>query len=758
MSGLPKLPGLSFRDPSIQRFHLCQTFDIINGYRHPKMHFTGHGNSELDINSVAYVSKLEPLHYDPSLTYGRTRAKAPPLYLPHYALYDQKCLTFKAFFKQSVFESPAEYFRVRHVNIIYFLEDDSMTVMEPKTANSGFDQGRLVKRGKIPKTDHGEVWHWKDLNVGIDICIYGIVYHTVDCDKYTKEFMRSQGVIVGETEALPPDPYTQDRKFKTQIHCTTTPPADDKFRRFLEYDGKILKFDAMWDDRDSEYGEIRPYEILYFLADDTVAVKEVMQNNEGRDPFPQLLRKTKLPKIWTERPVNYPSIYLERSDAEVNEYYQPKDFRVGETIFVLGRRMFLYDCDKFTRNYYQKVLRYEQQPAIDMKPKEKPKIKPPMPPHDGFGSLEDSMQNTYMMIPKPPRKDVIKQVTNANKFLRYEMKFDAVHPEDTIRRFVMKYNLGDGTVNIYEIIIENSGVIGGKYLRNTMLTKPGGDPLDPDYYSPADFYIGGVITVYEQRFIIIGADLYVYRYMQENPDKFPCEIIENMRNYMFIQGHLKDDLLDEEQEYDEAVKKAERDAIGRDLEKNATEMEKCLEQMHVGGAEFDPSSDDRKRAQILMEYEKSMEHKEKVPPYGIKPLNKDCAYPLVIGDVKSIECTDMGDQSLFTPKHIDTPEEALQKHYDAILQKHKDVCETGDAPPCDIPPPIGIDIRRKVDSAVSAASPLMVQPVELPKGACRIKSVRFAEGPERCVRDRMDLCDMRTDKIPCDCTDYYQKC
>jgi hypothetical protein len=55
------------------------------------------------------------------------------MFKPHYALYDQKCLTFKAFFKQGVVESPNEYYRVRHVNIIYFLEDDTITVMEPKT-------------------------------------------------------------------------------------------------------------------------------------------------------------------------------------------------------------------------------------------------------------------------------------------------------------------------------------------------------------------------------------------------------------------------------------------------------------------------------------------------------------------------------------------------------------------------------------------------------------------------------------------------
>jgi hypothetical protein len=53
-------------------------------------------------------------------------------FIPHFVLYDKKCLTFKAFFKQSVLESPLEQYRVRQVNIIYFLEDDTITVIEPK--------------------------------------------------------------------------------------------------------------------------------------------------------------------------------------------------------------------------------------------------------------------------------------------------------------------------------------------------------------------------------------------------------------------------------------------------------------------------------------------------------------------------------------------------------------------------------------------------------------------------------------------------
>lgn len=105
------------------------------------------------------------------MTYGRAKSYAYRQVVPHYALYAQKCLNFKAFFRESVFNSPAEHFRIRHVNIIYFLEDDTMCVMEPPIDNAGFKQGKLVRRGKIPKTNVEQFYHWKDLNVGIDIGI-----------------------------------------------------------------------------------------------------------------------------------------------------------------------------------------------------------------------------------------------------------------------------------------------------------------------------------------------------------------------------------------------------------------------------------------------------------------------------------------------------------------------------------------------------------------------------------------------------------
>lgn len=101
--------------------------------------------------------------------------------------WDKKVLRFKAWFNETVHESPVEHFRVRPVDMFYFLEDDSMTVVEPVVENSGLPQGKLIKRKHLPKNDVGDTWHWKDLNLGMDICIYGRILHIYECDQWTAD-------------------------------------------------------------------------------------------------------------------------------------------------------------------------------------------------------------------------------------------------------------------------------------------------------------------------------------------------------------------------------------------------------------------------------------------------------------------------------------------------------------------------------------------------------------------------------------------
>lgn len=42
-----------------------------------------------------------------------------------------------------------------------------------------------------------------------------------------------------------------------------------------------------------------------------------------------------------------------------------------------------------------------------------------LPPYNGYGFVEDSAQNCFALIPKAPKKDVMKLLMNDKKVLRY---------------------------------------------------------------------------------------------------------------------------------------------------------------------------------------------------------------------------------------------------------------------------------------------------------------------------------------------------
>ncbi|XP_011138125.1 EF-hand domain-containing protein 1 isoform X2 [Harpegnathos saltator] len=550
MTSLPLLPGYTFRDVSLQDYKLPHKLDILNGFPVVRDTNYGTGRRPTDVASAAHAEVPYPVEYDPSLTYGRLPRYAYRQFAPHRAVFAQKCLRFKAFFRQRIFNSPDERCRVRHVNIVYFLEDDTVCVIEPVLDNAGFQQGKLVRRERIPKNGKGDLFIWKDFNVGIDVCIYGVVYHITDCDPFTREFLTSQGVDVGQGEPAPANPYTKQRELRT---IASSEVVEDSRRRFLEYDRMVLSFDATWnDDR---------YRLMYFLSDDTMAISEIREPNNGKDPLGLLLKRMRVPKDWRNLPPSWqPSVRAERGDPENVEYYTPRDFRVGEKVLVLGRCFLLHDCDAFTRNYYSDMLRTPQPSAIPLPLKiEGPAVRYVMPPHIDFGSPEDTYASCLSFIPKPPRRNVIRQLANFPKKLRYSARMDAAHPEDEERDFVLMYNLSDGTVQISELEKRNSGRREGSFLSSRLIPKlrPATGKDDPLYYTPEDLFIGARINVFNHRFVITGADLFVYRYVEANRDKFCEEVRENLRDYFRQQGLLRDEHVTDVAEADNRAQEAE---------------------------------------------------------------------------------------------------------------------------------------------------------------------------------------------------------
>lgn len=243
----------------------------------------------------------------------------------------------------------------------------------------------------------------------------------------------------------------------------------------------------------------------------------------------------------------------------------------------------LHDCDAFTRKYYSDMLGAPQPPAVPLpsrteRPMPSTRHATPSPsPHMKFGSPEDMYASCLSFLPKPPKKNVIRQLMNFPKKLRYSARMDAAHPEDEGREFTLEYRLSDGTVQINEIERRNSGRREGCFLSARLIPKPcNADKDDPEYYTPQDLFIGACINAFNHRFVITGADLFVHRYVEANADKFCQEMRENLRNYFLQQGVLQNDVEVEAGRIQEA--EDERMLLVNDAEINDIDTRKCAEE------------------------------------------------------------------------------------------------------------------------------------------------------------------------------------
>lgn len=63
----------------------------------------------------------------------------------------------------------------------------------------------------------------------------------------------------------------------------------NKMEKFLNFDSKVLKFVAIWDDRNTIFGDLHELVVCYYLADDTIQINAV----NGPKKF---LSRQRLPK------------------------------------------------------------------------------------------------------------------------------------------------------------------------------------------------------------------------------------------------------------------------------------------------------------------------------------------------------------------------------------------------------------------------------------------------------------------------------
>ena len=524
---LPLLPGYNFPDPTQTKFHKSQALVFENGVMaiHPNVPgiggklLPGQEPAKETISSTSIYNQIMGGDFQTGQT------------VPAWVAFGSQVLRFYGYFKEPIFSSQQENYRVRHVTILFFLEDDTIQILEPRERNSGIPQGTFLRRHRAKKDDDSYV-NVGDFRVGHEFTLYGRTYFLSDCDKFTENFMAKINRTGEERTRVPDDPYLSTRNLREyeETHRNRGVPKPEmlKLRQFLANDGHVLRFFAYWDDRDRPFGDMRHFVIYYFLADDTMEVNEVLRQNDGKYPFPSFVRRTQIPKEVLALSENDPRF------LSADHYYRPPDLRIGATINILNRRMFIYDCDQFTRDWYKSNYGYTDQemaPLFGNEPQSqtRTKVTIEIPPKSLIGSEEDTIRNVFSLHPTPPPKDEKKLIEKMHDCLRFTARMITKNTVDASRKFIITYFLNDDTVQIYEPPQRNSGIVAGKYLQRIRMK----NPETGEYFKPADFEVGRVLTINGVQYELLQATEYAMSYMEADPDNFPqsdlVSIIERLR-------------------------------------------------------------------------------------------------------------------------------------------------------------------------------------------------------------------------------------
>lgn len=235
-------------------------------------------------------------------------------------------LRFYGYFKESVPESNLENFRVRDLIVKVHLEDNCIEILEKKQNNSGVPQGNFLARKNVLRNDgSGHFINAFDFKIGESTEIHGKNIYVFDCDEYTRNFY----VTVGR-----PQPACTE-KLMDNFEKYVTPKFHNKewnglnssvlngrvpcMKQFLNLDRKVLRYYV--------FSEI-PYIMHYFLADDTMEVREINYANSGKDPFPLLLRRQRFPKAYS---LNQPGL------STLDSFIKDSEIYCGMELTVFGR-------------------------------------------------------------------------------------------------------------------------------------------------------------------------------------------------------------------------------------------------------------------------------------------------------------------------------------------------------------------------------------------------------------------------------------
>jgi len=551
LSSIPNLPGYAFRRRQ-KNYRRPQTFSVVPGalrveqqegltFERPKL-----VKVELPPDPRRHGSTLP-------MSTSQEEYQAPPrthVELPSWDALDRHVLRFYGHFKESVVETNLESNRVRQCAVLYYLEDDTCHVVERKQENSGISQGQFIRRHRFPGPNGGYLSP-SGLSIGSYLNVYGRNMYLTDCDDFTRAYYKAQGMEQAPREETELDAYGSTLSQMQERGGLGVPKTHERLYRevqlggghvnanmqqFMEWDGKVCRFYAVIDDLNLPQHERRPFVILYFLADDTVEIREQYPLNCGRDPFPIFFGRKKMPR----GPAGVTGGPFQR-DIPKDECLHVRDLKVGGIHELMGRKFFIYDADPFTREYLQTEFGDKLAECQDVRLPERAVARAPTPPYTGYGSWDDSMGSVHALVPKQPRKDHVKLYVNDGKVLRFTAKYVNPKHEDADRMFVVNFDLADDTLSIHEPPQRHIGIVTGKFLEKGVHV----NQTTGNLFQPQDLYPGAIITVYNRDFEITDMDEYTRKWFLEPSAKrnFDLEsVLEKLRESLRQQYPLVRDI------------------------------------------------------------------------------------------------------------------------------------------------------------------------------------------------------------------------
>ncbi|CAM9243048.1 unnamed protein product, partial [Ectocarpus fasciculatus] len=463
---------------------------------------------------------------------------------PSFVVSGETVCRFFAYVVQQLADNNKEPERLRKVEILMYQSDMTLEIKEVKVASGGLVPITL-KRHQVMKPD-GEYENQPyytiyDCAVGSVLNIYSSYYTLVDADKFTRQYMRERELEFGEAIPYPSIGYNPSASWVSVVDTINEArmqaqrESQEKSLKFFEHNTQVLRFFGVWQDR---VGNRNAVKLHYFLADDTIEVVSLYGKNDGRDHVPKFLKRMKI-----RRPANedidvipggsllMSSTFEDPLDITIPPFYSWVDFTIGGNIRFAGIKILITDADQFTRQYYRNNGTPLADPVMSSEPpKRKYSIR--IPPHNGIGSEEDSLQTCKgSLLPKAPKRDGAKAAMFAGQVLRYKCRFANPSSSDREREFVIQAFLEDDTIQIQELAIRNSGFAGGKFLARGRQTAPDGSRL-----MPQDLFIGGSVKVRCHEFEILDADERTIKHMEKNCLLWPQSNLNSIMHRLQIAG------------------------------------------------------------------------------------------------------------------------------------------------------------------------------------------------------------------------------